>query len=230
MKLNVFLTLNGNLSFGNVDRKLLATRTEGILSSANRAWVFKTQDSYRFGTARSIRTENDFVLVNYIYHQPFKRIYPVMMLSYENNLLKKIRNRLGAGLGVTFVSVKTKSMLLKFSATAFLDRTIFNPQNSEGRSSDPYVIDTVRPTLRIFEFHQVKEKLTFFYELIDQLSISKRGNHRLTGAAGFNYVYSNNFDLVSRLNYTHEDVVIEGVKANDWYLTFGINLHYKQKN
>jgi hypothetical protein len=223
MKLNTLLSVNGNLTFGNVERILMFIRAEAVLSSANRKWVFKTQNNYRYGTVKSNRTENDFVLVDYIYHQPFKKTYPFAIASYENNLIKKIRRRVGGGLGITVVPIKNKTSLLKLSVTAYFDRTIY-----EGAHTNSHVINTTRAAIRIFGWHQLKERLTFFYEFIDQMSISKAGSHRLIGAGGFNYRYSEIVDLISRLNYTHEDLTAEGVKPDDWFLTFGISLHYKQ--
>lgn len=227
MKFNMLLSVNGNLTFGNVERILIFTTAEGILSSANRNWVFKTQNNYKYGTVKSNRTENDFVLADYIYHQPFKKAYPFVMTSYENNVIKKIRHRVGSGVGVTVVPIKKKASLLKLSVTAFFDRTIYDTKPMDGAHTRSRVINTMRPAVRIFGWHQVKEKATFFYELIDQMSVSKVGSHRLIGASGFNYRCSEIVDLISRVNYTHEDLTAEGVKADDWFLTFGISLHCK---
>lgn len=228
MRLNTLLSLNGNFTFGNVARILIFTRADAVLSSETRKWVFKTQNNYRYGTIRSNRTESDFAIANYIYHQPFKTIYPFVMASYESSMLKKMRHRVGGGLGVTFVPVKNKTSLLKLSVTAFFDRTIYDVKPIEGAHTDSYIIDTARPTVRIYGSHHWKERLVFFYELIDQISISMSGNQRLVGAAGLDYRYSKMLDLISRLNYTHEDLTAEGVTADDWFFTFGVNLHYQQ--
>jgi hypothetical protein len=228
MKLNTLLSLNGNLTFGNVERILIFITTEAVVSSVNRKWVCKTQNSYRYGTVKSNRTENDFVLVDYIYHQPFKKAYPFVMASYENSLIKRIRHRIGGGLGITIVPIKNKTSLLKFSVTAYFDRTIYDAKPIEGAHTSSHVINTMRPAVRIFGRHKVKERATFFYEFVDQMSVSRSGSHRLIGTAGFTYGYSEIVDLSSRLNYTHEDLTAEGVKADDLFLTFGISLHHKQ--
>jgi hypothetical protein len=227
-KLNTLLSVNGNLTFGNVERILIFTTAEAIVSSENRKWVCKTQNNYRYGTVKSNRTENDVVLVDYLYHQPFKKAYPFMMASYENSLIKKIRHRIGGGLGMTVVPIKNETSLLKFSVTAFFDRTIYNTKPIEGAQTNSRVINTMRPAVRIFGWQKLKGRATFFYEFIDQMSVSKAGSHRLIGAAGFNYGYSERVDLISRLNYTHEDLTAEGVKADDWFLTFGISLHHRK--
>ena len=149
------------------------------------------------------------------------------MASYENNLIKKIRHRVGGGVGITVVPIKNKTSLLKLSATAFFDRTIYDASPIEGSHTNSRIVDTARPAARIFGWHLLNQSANFFYEFIDQMSVSKAGSHRLIGAAGFNYRYSKIVDLISRLNYTHEDLTADGVKADDWFLTFGISLHYK---
>jgi hypothetical protein len=228
VRLNMLFSLNGNLTFGNVDRILVFTRADAVLTSQARKWVFKTQNNYRYGTIRSNRTESDFAIANYIYHQPFKKVYPFVMASYESSLIKKMRHRIGGGFGMTFVPVKNKTSLLKLSVTAFFDRTIYDVKPIEGAHTDSHTIDTVRPAVRIYGSHHWKETLTFYYELIDQISISKSGNHRLIGAAGFDYALSKILDLILRLNYSREDLIAPGVTAYDWFFTFGISLHYQQ--
>jgi hypothetical protein len=227
-KFNTLLSVNGNSAFGNVERILIFTTAEAIVSSENRKWVCKTQNNYRYGTVKSNRTENDFVLVDYIYHQPFKKVYPFVMASYENSLIKRIRHRIGGGLGMTVVPIKNETSLLKFSVTAFFDRTIYDTKPIEGAQTSSRVINTMRPAVRTFGWHKLNERVTFFYEFIDQMSVSKAGGHRLIGAAGFNYGYSEIVALISRLNYTHEDLTAQGVKTDDWFLTFGISLHNKR--
>lgn len=228
MKLNALMSMNGNFSAGNVDRILIFTRGETVLSATNRAWVFKTQNSYRYGTVKSNETENDLTLVDYVYHQPFKTVYPFIMASYENSLLKKIRHRVGGGIGVTVVPLRNKTSLLKFSVTAYVDRSVYDSETNEGAYRRSQFVNTIRPTIRIFERHQLKESISFFYEFIDQISVSKSGNHRLIGSAGFKYGYSEMVEVSSSVNYSHEDLTAEDVEPNDVFLTVGINVRYKK--
>ncbi len=220
------LSLNGSRAAGNIERTLVALGGEMIKSNADRTWVYKTQNSYRYGAVRSIRTENDFVLGNYLYYQPDRRVYPYLMALYENNLIKRIDRRIGGGGGITFAILKTSSVLLKVSTTAFVDYTLYSNSVHEGvhQFTD---VTTFRPSLRIFWRYRFKNGIIAYTEGVDQFSVTGKGNHRIAASGGLVCPLSRRISFTSRIEYTHEDIVSDGVQANDWYSLVGLNLQFQ---
>lgn len=223
MRFDLTSSLTGSLSTGNVQRTLLVSGLEVLASSSTRTWVFKAQNSYRYGTARKSITENDLFGTNYVYHKPFKKVYQYFMAVYQNSLMRQIDHRISFGPGLTFVLLKRRTSIFKLSFTCIADRTIykFTPDVDNGF---PTKVETIRPTLRLYEWHNIHKHLFVFYEFIDQISVSTYGGHRIMFVAGLDVKLFEHSSFVSRFNYTHEDLSRRGVKHDDSFLTFGFNM------
>lgn len=217
------LGTSGMLITGNVER-FLWTST-GELRHVAPAWGFITTNTYQYGTIFNNKTEDDLISKNFVYLFPKKRWYPYQMNWLERNWRRRIEHRYQVGLGGTWVAICQSKHLLKLSLTGTYESTNFRGDVFENYpDGETNTINTWRATVRIFGSNVVgKSNLRLRYEAWVQPSLEDADNFRYHLEGVVSLPLSKRFSLLTNVNYSFENIVLEGVKQRDLIWTFGLS-------
>lgn len=217
------LSLNGTVLTGNVSRTLVLGTAE--LRHVTERWGAYSGNTYQFGTFGGRRTEDDLISRNFLYLFPKRRWYPYQMTWLERNLRRRIDFRYQVGIGATVVAVRQAQHLLKLSATGTYEETLFNGTaftDFDNGGSDR--IGTWRLTGRIFGWSRLgKDGLLLRYEYWIQPSLEERKNFRYHLEASLSLPLGRRLSLRTAVNYSHESIVLQGVRQDDLLWVFGLS-------
>ena len=225
LKLKADLSLTGIWQGGNVETLIFRAKSE-ITYQPWRKWVFKTRNSYVYQAFGKQKADEDILSLNFIYFNPERRIYPLLLGFVSTNFRREIDLRYLYGGGVTFQLLDKKEHWLKVSISSEYERTNFsktdfNIIDYDGRST----INTFRGTLWINGKYQLfKNKMILTHESYFQPSLEESNNYRWRADFGLELpIWS---FLNFKVNYLHtfESIVIENQKREDQFLTFGFTI------
>ena len=225
LKLKADLSLTGIWQGGNVETLIFRAKSE-LTYQPWRKWVFKTRNSYVYQAFGKQKADEDVLSLNFIYFNPERRIYPLLLGFVSTNFRREIDLRYLLGGGVTFQLLDKKEHWLKVSISSEYERTNFsktdfNIVNYDGRST----INTFRGTLWINGRYQLfKNKMVLTHESYFQPSLEESDNYRWQADFGLELpIWS---FLNFKINYLHtfESIVIENQKREDQFLTFGFTI------
>jgi hypothetical protein len=217
--------VNGSWITGNVERLLISTNAD--LSHVGKSIGFKSSNSYLYGTIYKKETENDIFSRNFFYLHPRKRFYPYGMVWLQNSTRQQIDLRYQVGLGVTYGLVNTESNQLKISTTLTYEKTHYNGTNFfiEPKDVDSNTVTNQRVTIRLLGNHMlIKRKFKLKYETWYQPAFNDVNNWRYYLNTSLEFPVSKHFSFRTALLYTHDNMVLAGVKRDDKIMTFGVNI------
>ena len=225
LKLKADLSLTGIWQGGNVETLIFRAKSS-LTYQPWRKWVFKTRNSYVYQAFGKQKADEDVLSLNFIYFNPERRIYPLLLGFVSTNFRREIDLRYLLGGGVTFQLLDKKEHWLKVSISSEYERTNFsktdfNIVDYDGRST----INTFRGTLWINGRYQLfKNKMVLTHESYFQPSLEESDNYRWQADFGLELpIWS---FLNFKINYLHtfESIVIENQKREDQFLTFGFTI------
>ncbi len=217
------LGATGTLSTGNVERLLLIAK--GELKHRTDHFGMISSNTYRVGTIRGKKTEDDIISKNYLYLGPDRRFYPYQLTWLERNWRRRIDFRYQLGLGVSFVPLNELGQLFKISLTAIHERTYFRDSNFR---HDPEAasarINSWRGRVRVFGRHELfGQRARWHYELWAQQSPFKSYDRRYYFETTFEVPLVKKFAFRMALSYLFENIALEDTQRHDLFLTFGAN-------
>ena len=225
LKLKADLSLTGFWQGGNVETLIFRAKS-GISVKPWKKWVVKTQNSYVYQAFDRDKADSDFLSLNFLYFNPEKKIYPLVLGFVSTNFRREIGIRSLFGAGATFQVYKKKKNWLKFSLTSEYEQTNFNSTDfniSEYDGNDE--IDTFRATLWINgKYYLFKDKVVLSHESYVQPSLEESNNYRWQADFGLEFPIWKFLNF--KINYLHtfESIVVADQKREDRFLTFGLTL------
>ncbi|NVJ88700.1 MAG: DUF481 domain-containing protein [Flavobacteriaceae bacterium] len=220
------LSLTGFLQRGNVETLIFRASSDVSFKPFNNA-VFKTKNSYVYQEFGKVKADEDILSLNFLYLNPQKKIYPLILGFISTNYRREIDLRYLFGAGVTFNLLKSsKKDWLKVSLTTEYENTNFKQTNFNltNYNGDP-TINTMRGTIWVNgKYTLFKGKLILTHESYFQPSLEQSDNYRWQ--ADINLELPIWKFLNFKINYLHtfESIVIAGQKEVDKFLTFGLTL------
>lgn len=225
LKLKASLSLTGFWQGGNVETLIFRAKSD-LSFKPWKKWVFKTQNSYVYQEFGKEKADEDILSLNFLYFNPEKRLYPLVLGFVSTNFRREIDLRYLLGAGVTYQILQKKKHWLKVSLTAEYEKTDFTKttfNRSEYNSNSS--IDTFRGTIWLNgQYHLFKDKLILSHESYFQPSLEAGNNFRWRGDIGIELPVWKFLNF--KINYlnTFESLVIEGQKQEDRFLTFGFTV------
>ncbi len=114
--------INDNYQKGNVE--VLSIRSKPEFSTGSvKQFVFKSQNSSLYQSYYSKEADNDIFSRNFLYYQPFKKVYPFAIGYVSTNYRRKIDVRYFFGGGVTLQVVNSYKNVMKLSANTVYEKT-----------------------------------------------------------------------------------------------------------
>lgn len=225
LNLKAKLSLTGFWQSGNVETLIFRARSD-VSYKPWKKWVFKTQNSYVYQEFGLEKADEDILSLNFLYFNPERRIYPLLLGFVSTNFRREISLRSLVGGGVTFQVLKTESSWLKLSLSSEYEQTrfkqvMFNRSEYNGSES----INTFRGTLWVNGKYQLfNKKVILSHESYFQPSLSQSNNFRWQADIGLELPIVK--FLSFKVNYlnTFESIVIEGQEQEDQFLTFGVTV------
>lgn len=219
------LALTGFWQSGNVETLIFRAKSD-VSFVPWRKWVFKTQNSYIYQEFGKEKADEDILSLNFLYLNPQKKIYPLLLGFVSTNFRREIDSRYLVGAGVTFQLLKKDKNYLKLSLSSEyeqtdFDKTTFNYPEYNGN----HLIDTFRATLWVNgSYHLFKGKLILNHESYIQPSLEQSNNYRWQADLGAELPLWKFLNF--KINYIHafESLVIENQQQQDQFLTFGLTL------
>lgn len=220
------VSATGNWLRGNVEQFTLLGTGEAAHVRAH--WGFKSAVSYQYGTFFYRQTLGEGIWRNFLYANPRARLYPYLMLWYQQSHQRGIEHRVQAGPGVTCVLVRKKGHVLKLSATGTYETSTFRTATYRDRPElTSAVIETLRATGRLFGEHTVMGgMLKLQYEIWAQPSITDADNFRAHGEGALSVPLKKGFALRQALNWSYERVVQQRNAYEDLLWTFGLSYQH----
>lgn len=225
LNLKANLSLTGFWQGGNVETLIFRAKSE-VSFKPWKKWVFKTQNSYVYQEFGREKADEDILSLNFLYINPERKIYPLLLAFVSTNFRREIDARYIAGAGVTFQLMKKKKNFLKFSISSEYEETNFDNNNFNFAEYDgTRSINTFRATLWVNgKYYLFKDKLIFSHESYFQPSLEFGNNYRWRSDLALEMPVWKHLNF--KINYLNafESVVIEGQEQGDRFLTFGFTL------
>lgn len=225
LNLKANLSLTGFWQSGNVETLIFRAKSE-VSVRPWKKWVFKTSNSYVYQEFGKEKADEDILSLNFLYFNPEKPVYPLLLGFISTNFRRKIDLRSLVGAGVTFQVWKKEKSWLKFSLSSEYEQTnfnqvIFNKSEYDGSNS----IDTFRATLWINgKYHLFKGKVILGHESYFQPSLERSNNFRWRSDVSLELPIWKFLSFKTNYLNTFESIVIENQKQEDRFLTFGLTL------
>ena len=106
------LSVTGFWQGGNVETWIFRAQS-GISFKPWTKGVFKTQNSYVYQAFGRDKADEDFLSLNFLYFNPERKIYPLLLSFVSTNFRREIDLRYLLGAGVTFQILNKKKNWLK---------------------------------------------------------------------------------------------------------------------
>lgn len=217
------ITATGNWTRGNVEQFILLGTAE--VAHVKEHWGFKSAINYQYGTFFYRQTLGEGIWRNFVYLNPRARLYPYLMLWYQQSYQRGIEDRTQVGPGMTYVLLRRNAQVLKLSATGTYEsnrfRTPFFRERPELTSVE---LATWRITGRLYGEHKLlKGVMRLQYEAWVQPSVSEDDNLRAHVEAALSIPLKMGFALRQAVNWSYERVVQRPNSYEDMLWTFGIS-------
>lgn len=224
-KLKTSLSVSGFLQGGNVETTILRINSD-VIYKPWKKWIFNTRNSYIYQKFGQVKADEDFLSLNFIYFNPDKKIYPLILGFVSTNFRRRIDLRYLVGGGITFRLLDKKRSKLKISISSEFEKTTFNQTNfNKDRYDNNSSINTLRATLWAKgHYNLFKKNIIFSHENYFQPSLTLADNFRWQADMSLEFpIWS---FLSFRINYRHtyESIVIQGQEEQDQILTFGFTI------
>jgi hypothetical protein len=225
LNLKAKLSLTGFWQGGNVQTLIFRAKSD-VSFKPWKKWVFKTQNSYVYQEFGKEKADEDILSLNFLYLNPDKKIYPLLLGFVSTNFRREIDVRYLFGAGFTYQVINNEKSWLKLSMTSEYEHTNFSKTNfNQVEYNGQEIINTARSTIWLNgKYHLFKKKIILTHESYIQPSLSKSNNYRWQADVGIELPVWKYLNF--KLNYLHtfESLVIENQKQQDKFLTFGFTL------
>lgn len=230
VKLHLRLSVSGNYQQGNVEIFTLRNRLD-VLFAPDKNWVLKSQNSSLYQAFYSKKADNDIYSRNYLYFQPHRKIYPFAIAYISTNYRRKLDRRYFAGAGASWQAVNNAAIVLKFSASAVQESSVFrdtlynySEYNGAGK------INLWRGTLYLGGWAYIlHRRARLYYDAFWQPAFNNTANYRTQFDAGLDVPVWKGLMFNVLYTFTHENVVVQQVQQNDKILTFGLAYNLKKR-
>lgn len=217
------VSATGNWLRGNVEQFMLLGT--GEVAHVNGHWGIKSATSYQYGTFFYRQTLGEGIWRNFVYVNPRARLYPYLMLWYQQSYQRGIDHRAQIGPGMTYALLRKKGQLLKLSATGTYEASTFRSATFRDRPDlTTTELETWRITGRLFGEHKLLEgAMRLQYELWVQPSLTDTDNLRAHVEAALSIPLKKGFALRQAVSWSYESVVQQRNTYEDLLWTFGIS-------
>lgn len=225
LKFQARLSLSGIFQGGNVQTVIFRANSDLSYSLWDK-WVFKTQNSFVYQEFGKQKADEDILSLNFLYFNPKKRIYPLLLGFASTNFRRQIGIRTLFGGGVTFQLLKNDGNWLKVALSSEYEQTEFNNDTFNRIAyNGTQSIDTFRGTIWIKgKYHLFKRKLIVGHESYYQPSLERGDNYRWRADIGLEIPLTKYLNFRTNFLHTFESIVIEGQRQEDTLLTFGLTV------
>ncbi len=230
VKFQLRAAFTGNYQQGNLEVLNLRGRLD-FLVAPNKNWVFKSQNSSLYQAFYSQKADNDIFSRNYLYFRPQQRVYPFAIGYISSNFRRKIKSRYFVGAGASWQAIKTKAVVIKFSASAVqesttFDNTLYNYPEYNGNKK----ISLWRGTLYTGGWaYLLERRVRVFYDAFWQPGFEHPHNYRTQFDLGLDFPVWKGLAFNVFYTFTHENIVVQPVQQNDRILTFGLAYNLKKR-
>lgn len=225
LNLKAKLALTGFWQDGNVETLIFRAKSD-LSFKISKPLVFKTQNSYVYQEFGKVKADEDILSLNFLYFNPDKKIYPLLLGFVSTNYRREIDLRYLVGAGVTFQILKHKKSWLKLAVSSEYEKTNFQESNFNRSAYDgDESIQTARGTVWVNgKWHLFKEKVIINHEFYVQPSLEQSDNYRWQADLGLELPVWKYLNF--KINYLHtfESIVIENQVQEDSMLTFGFTI------
>lgn len=225
LKLKATLSLTGFYQGGNVETLIFRAKSDFSFRTLKK-WVFKTQNSYVYQEFGKEKADEDILSLNFLYLNPERRIYPLVLGFVSTNFRREIDLRYLVGAGVTFQLLHKNNNWLKMAISSEYEQTNFNTTNFNiSEYNGARSIDTFRATVWVNgKYVLFKKKVIVNHELYFQPSLEQSNNFRWQADVSLEFPLWKFLNF--KVNYIHsfENIVIENQQEEDNFLTFGFTV------
>ncbi|SEB76419.1 Protein of unknown function, DUF481 [Tenacibaculum sp. MAR_2009_124] len=219
------LSLTGFWQDGNVETLIFRAKSD-VSIKPWRNWVFKSQNSFVYQEFGKEKADEDFLSLNFLYLNPEKKLYPLILAIASTNFRREIDVRYLVGAGATYQILQGKDNWLKLSLTGEYEHTNFSETGFNYAEYDTNEnIRTARGTLWVNgKYSLFKKRVILTHESYFQPSLEKSNNFRWRMDLGMELPVWKFLNFKVNYLHTHESIVIKDQKQQDRFLTFGLTL------
>lgn len=225
LTLKADFSLTGLYQGGNVETIIFRTKS-GVTYKPFKKWVVKTQNSYVYQEFGKTKADEDFLSLNFLYFNPEKKFYPLVLGFFSTNFRREIEYRYLSGAGVTYQILEKKSNWLKVALSSEYENTRFKTTNFNIEQYDGIKnISTFRGTIWLNGKHEIfKKKLIFKHEFFYQPSLEETDNYRWQADLALEIPVWKFLNFKINYLHTYESIVVQGQEEQDQFLTFGLTI------
>lgn len=222
LKVKYLVSSDVSVTAGNLNS--FTTVNKGQLDLEKRVWGINSTALFRYGTLDDKINSREFNVTTAASLFPKNRVYGFINGGYEFSFLRGFNNRAFGGAGISFrVFRKTNNKLETFFNTLY-EFTEFNePIVVDGDSS--MTLSTARGVLGWTGTHKVfSQKLIITHAGKFQQSLQNLDNYRFEGNVNLTLPIFSVLSVKTGVQYTYENIVLDGRQNSDFIWTFGIVL------
>ncbi|MEM6525531.1 MAG: DUF481 domain-containing protein [Bacteroidota bacterium] len=225
LKLKADLSLTGIFQGGNVETIIFRAKSS-VSYKPWKKWVYKTTNSYVYQEFGKEKADEDFLSLNFLYFNPEKKLYPLVLTFVSTNFRREIDLRSLFGAGFTYQIFSKEDNWLKLSLTSEYEQTDFNLDNFNRSEFDgSQSINTFRGTLWVNgKYKLFDKKLILNHESYFQPSLEQSNNYRWQADIGLELPLSKWLNFKVNYLHTFESIVVEDQEEEDRFLTFGFTI------
>ncbi len=222
LKVKYLVSSDLSVTAGNLNS--FTTVNKGQLDLEKRVWGLNTTALFRYGTLEDEINSREFNVTAAASLFPKNRVYGFINGGYEFSFLRGFNNRAFGGAGISFRVFRQENNKLETFFNALYEFTEFNaPIAVDGDTSN--TLSTARGVLGWTGTHKVfAQKLIITHAGKFQQSLQNLDNYRFEGNVNLTLPIFSVLSVKTGVQYTYENIVLDGRQNSDFIWTFGIVL------
>ena len=220
------LGLTGNVQTGNFERLQFINQLRLSLHSRDRRWNFLSRHLYLYQRVFGNETQNDYLTHTFATRYLSPRLDVFGAIFLEKHLIKRIDLHTQFGAGVRYALVKSPRAFMQlglmgsYSNKRYLGANFADFDNGGDPTIEAFFLSPVLNTRFVLAPRRVYFNLLCLY----QQDVTVSQNWRFNLESALSMPVHGGLSLKISFNNFYENINLVGVRANDTFLTYGLNL------
>ncbi|QLG44455.1 DUF481 domain-containing protein [Costertonia aggregata] len=220
----------GNVQTGNFERLQFINQLDFSMDSKNRKWNFNSRHLYLFQKVFENKSQDDYLTRNFLTYRIDKKLDVFGGFFFEKFFIKRININIQYGLGTRYAAVKKSRAFVQFGLMGsyakkkYMGSNFKDFDNGGGDTIDGFFISPVLSS----KFVLVPKRLIFNFLFWFQQDITEPENYRFNLETSLLAPVYKGLSLKVGFNDFYENINLVGAKANDSFLTYGLNFKFNR--
>lgn len=229
-RISVDIGLTGNIQTGNFERLQFINQVNVVLNSKNQKWNFTSRNLYLYQTVFGNKSQDDYLGRHFAAYQINSKTDVFAAFFIEQYFIKRIDLHTQFGLGTRYTILQNNRAFVQLGLMgSYSDKKYvganFTDFDNDGNSTIQGVF--ISPILNS-KISIIPKRIYFDFLGWFQQDISETQNWRFNLESSLLIPLYKGLNMKFSFNNFYEHINIEGTKANDIFLTYGLNYKFRK--